>query len=130
MLIVFKSVNYYSSSSWIMGLQDAPFFSSGSSRLNFDPDEFLSPSFSVDSFIQRKRVSVPLDVLRDDLGAHLKTLRSSLIELINQDYGQFVSLSSNLVGLDGKIQSISGPLVRARNDLQVRMICSGITEEC
>ncbi len=100
-----------------MGFEDV-FFSGG--RLNFEPEEFHSDSFSVDSFIQRKRQSVPLDVLRDDLGVHLKSLRSSLIELINQDYGQFVNLSSNLIGLDGRIQSIVGPLSRTRNELQVK----------
>jgi len=90
-----------------------------SSRLTFDPQEFHAQDFSVDEFIQRKRQAVPLDVLRDDLGSHLKFLRSSLIELINEEYGQFVNLSSNLVGLDGRIQSIVGPLVRSKNELEV-----------
>jgi len=94
-------------------------FSYELSKLNFDPKEFFSDDFSVDEFIQRKRQAVPLDVLRDDLGIHLKTLRSSLIELINQDYAQFVNLSSNLVGLDGRIQNIVSPLQRAHNDLKV-----------
>lgn len=87
---------------------------------SFEPTEFYSEGFSVDEFIQRKRYTVPLDVLRDDLGAHLKSLRSSLIELINQDYGHFVNLSSNLVGLDGKIQSITDPLAWAQNEIEVR----------
>jgi len=96
------------------------FFDFNISKLtSFEPSEFYSDTFSVDEFIQRKRYSVPLDVLRDELGLHLKSLRSSLIELINQDYGQFVNLSSNLVGLDGKIQNITGPLTRAQNDIQV-----------
>lgn len=88
-------------------------------RTCFEPQVFLAEDFSVDEFIQNKRTRVPLDVLRDSLGSHLKFLRSSLIELINQDYGQFVNLSSNLVGLDGRIQNIAGPLHRAKNDLNV-----------
>jgi hypothetical protein len=97
------------------------FLDFNSSKLtSFEPGEFYSEGFSVDEFIQRKRYSVPLDVLRDDLGSHLKFLRTSLIELINQDYGQFVNLSSNLVGLDGRIQNITGPLTRAQSDLEVR----------
>jgi hypothetical protein len=103
----------------MMGFQSSLFSSGVNSKLNFEPEEFHSDSFSVDEFIQKKRQTVPLDVLRDDLGSHLKCLRSSLIELINQDYGQFVNLSSNLVGLDGRIQSIVGPLTRTKNDLQV-----------
>ncbi|ODM88167.1 Conserved oligomeric Golgi complex subunit 2 [Orchesella cincta] len=86
-------------------------------KASFEPQEFLAEEFSVDEFIQNKRTRVPLDVLRDDLGSHLKFLRSSLIELINQDYGQFVNLSSNLVGLDGRIQNIVGPLQRVKNEL-------------
>ncbi|CAG7721319.1 unnamed protein product [Allacma fusca] len=93
-------------------------FRTESSRLSFDKQEFDADEFSVDEWVQRKRYTTPLDVLRDDLGTHLKYLRSSVIELINQDYGQFVNLSSNLVGLDGKIQNIQGPLSKARGDLQ------------
>ena len=51
-----------------------------------------------------------LDTLRDDLGIYLKVLRSSMIELINQDYADFVNLSTNLVGLDQGIISIREPL--------------------
>ena len=51
-----------------------------------------------------------LDVLRDDLGIYLKVLRSSMIELINQDYADFVNLSTNLVGLDQGILKIREPL--------------------
>ncbi|CAL8082945.1 unnamed protein product [Orchesella dallaii] len=86
-------------------------------KASFESQEFLAEEFSVDEFIQNKRTRVPLDILRDDLGSHLKFLRSSLIELINQDYGQFVNLSSNLVGLDGRIQNIVGPLQRVKNEL-------------
>ena len=63
-----------------------------------------------------------LDTLRDDLGIYLKVssdwfiltiqtsdwfkvLRSSMIELINQDYADFVNLSTNLVGLDQVMQA-------------------------
>lgn len=95
------------------------FLNDSDGRVSFEPSEFLTDAFSVDEFIQNKRTRVPLDVLRDDLGSHLRFLRSSLIELINQDYGQFVNLSSNLVGLDGRIQNIAGPLFRAKNDLNV-----------
>jgi len=51
-----------------------------------------------------------LDVLRDDLGIYLKVLRSSMIELINQDYADFVNLSTNLVGLDQGIDRLREPL--------------------
>ena len=58
-----------------------------------------------------------LDVLRDDLGVYLKVLRSSMIELINQDYADFVNLSTNLVGLDQGIIKIKSPLVDFQSEL-------------
>ena len=48
--------------------------------------------------------------MRDDLGIYLKILRSSMIELINQDYADFVNLSSNLIALDKSISTIQEPL--------------------
>ena len=58
-----------------------------------------------------------LDVLRDDLGVYLKVLRSSMIELINQDYADFVNLSTNLVGLDQGIIKIKSLLVDFQSEL-------------
>ena len=40
----------------------------------------------------------------------MKVLRSSMIELINQDYADFVNLSTNLVGLDHGIDRLREPL--------------------
>ena len=67
-----------------------------------------------------------LDTLRDDLGVYLKVLRSSMIELINQDYADFVNLSTNLVGLDQGINAIRDPLgvvneeiIEARSELSL-----------
>ena len=37
------------------------------SGLSFERDEFDSEEFSVDEWIQKKRQTVPLDTLRDDL---------------------------------------------------------------
>ena len=51
--------------------------------------DFLKQDFSVDKFFIEVGVregGAGLDVLRDDLGIYLKVLRSSMIELINQDY--------------------------------------------
>jgi conserved oligomeric Golgi complex subunit 2 len=56
-----------------------------------------------------KRASI---LTRDDLGIYLKVLRSSMIELINEDYADFVNLSTNLVGLDKCILRLQEPLLR------------------
>lgn len=61
------------------------------------------------------------------MGLYLKILRSSMIELINEDYADFVNLSSNFVNLESKISRIKDPLVELREE-----ICSvrGSLQEC
>ena len=63
--------------------------------------------------------TVPLEVLRDDLGSYLKVLRSAMIELINRDYADFVNLSGNLVGLDVAISNLKHPLISMHSDILV-----------
>ena len=82
--------------------------------------DFLKPDFSVDNFfieVSVREGGTSLDTLRDDLGIYLKVLRSSMIELINQDYADFVNLSTNLVGLDQGIIKIRDPLVGFSGDI-------------
>lgn len=76
----------------------------------FKREIFIQDSFSADVFLQDLWNSVPLEVLRDDLGSYLKVLRSAMIELINRDYADFVNLSGNLVGLDIAISNLQQPL--------------------
>ena len=93
--------------------------------LAFSKEDFLDPQFSIEGFLGKCTATTSLERIRDDLGIYLKVLRydviycagfmlyqyfihrTSMIELINQDYADFVNLSTNLVGLD---QSISTEL--------------------
>ena len=68
-----------------------------SDQLCFKEDEFLDSNFSVDEFVSRCKDRVSMSNLREDLETHYKNIQLALIELINQDYADFVSLSSNLV---------------------------------
>lgn len=88
-----------------------------SATLCFSKDEFRKENFSVDTFVSEHRKHASLEKLRDDLGVHLKFLRSSMIELINKDYADFVNLSANLVGLDKFIRNISQPLEQLKNEV-------------
>lgn len=88
----------------------------------------------MDSFLHEHRHAGTLEEIRDDLGLYLKTLRSEMIELINEDYADFVNLSANLIGLDKSIEEIVTPLMRLRDelatikgDLQLSM---GAIEKC
>lgn len=65
----------------------------------FSRADFMKESFSVDSFVGSCKGSVPLDTLKTNLDDYLKALKHALIELINEDYADFVNLSTNLVGV-------------------------------
>lgn len=78
----------------------------------------LQTTFSVDEFLHKNR-NAALEALRDDLGIYLKVLRSAMIELINEDYADFVNLSSNLVGLNQSIDGIQVPLGQLKEEIIV-----------
>lgn len=71
----------------------------------------------MDEFLQEHRNAATLETMRDDLGIYLKVLRSAMIELINEDYADFVNLSSNLVGLDQSIHGIQSPLNTLKDEI-------------
>lgn len=89
----------------------------GPAEICFDKNEFMKKTFSVDEFLQEHRNAATLESMRDDLGLYLKVLRSAMIELINEDYADFVNLSSNLVGLDQSIQGIQTPLNGLKDEI-------------
>jgi len=81
--------------------------------------DFLKQDFSVDNFFIEQSVrETALETLRDDLGIYLKVLRSSMIELINEDYADFVNLSTNLVGLDQGIERLKSPLLLLQAEVE------------
>ncbi|XP_045170121.2 conserved oligomeric Golgi complex subunit 2-like [Mercenaria mercenaria] len=89
----------------------------GPASLCFDKDEFMKDDFNVDHFVLECRRRVQLEDFRDDLSIYLKILRSAMIELINKDYADFVNLSSNLVGMDKAIGSLTAPLEQLRDEV-------------
>ena len=65
----------------------------------FSKADFMKECFSVDIFVGNCKGTVPLDALKANLDDYLKSLKHALIELINEDYADFVNLSTNLVGI-------------------------------
>ena len=66
----------------------------------FSKEDFLKEDYDVDMFVAdcwRKSI---LENFKTDLEQYLKNLKYALIELINQDYADFVNLSTNLVSLE------------------------------
>ncbi|KAK3093714.1 hypothetical protein FSP39_019157 [Pinctada imbricata] len=90
---------------------------SGPASLCFDKDVFMKDNFDVDQFVMECKRRVQLENLRDDLNVYLKILRSAMIELINKDYADFVNLSTNLVGMDKAIGSLTVPLGQLREEV-------------
>lgn len=86
-------------------------------ELCFDKNEFGRRTFSVDEFLHVHRNAATMETMRDNLGVYLKVLRSAMIELINEDYADFVNLASNLRGLDQQINGIQMPLQQLRADI-------------
>lgn len=64
---------------------------------------------------------VPLEALSSQLQAYLKVLNGKLVEVINEDYNDFVSLSTKLVNVDGAVTQMQRPLLV----LKVIVICQG-----
>ncbi|OTF79386.1 conserved oligomeric Golgi complex subunit 2-like protein [Euroglyphus maynei] len=101
--------------------------SSGHHRETFIPDvpeyycfvgeNFLSETFSVDGFVRRnsKRVQ-SLETMKEHLSAYLKLLKQAMVNLINEDYTEFVNLSANLVSFDKLIQNIKTPVLKFKNE--------------
>lgn len=77
--------------------------------VSFNRSTFLDDDFSPFPFLS-SRSFIPLERLKVELNSVLKELKTELVELINQDYADFINLSSNLIGLDGLIGELSTPL--------------------
>ncbi|KAA0191526.1 Conserved oligomeric Golgi complex subunit 2 [Fasciolopsis buskii] len=89
----------------------------------FDRECFLNDGFLSDDFILAQDArGTSLEQMRDSLLQYSKILKSSLVELINQDYADFVNLSTNLVGLDKAIDTIVNPLTTLESSVQVRVL--------
>lgn len=83
----------------------------------FRKEEFVNELFSVDNFVKRHRKELPLEKLREYLSLYLKRIRLARNDLINQDYTDFVNLSTNLVGLNKSINILTHPLMLTKSDV-------------
>ncbi|KAI1300543.1 Conserved oligomeric Golgi complex subunit 2 [Mortierella claussenii] len=81
----------------------------------FDRAALIAPDFNTDEFLSARR-HLPLEELKSQLVAHLKELKTELIELINSDYADFINLSTNLNGVDCMMEDIRRPLDKMKDD--------------
>jgi hypothetical protein len=79
------------------------------SQDTFNPDDLL-----------QSRSHVPLEELRGELRSYLGVLREELVQLINEDYEEFISLGVGLRGEVGRLQRLEGPLDELQQEVKVR----------
>ncbi|VDL71199.1 unnamed protein product [Nippostrongylus brasiliensis] len=80
------------------------------SQLCFNKNHFGRPDFNVQRFMNLARRRAGLKQIQQDLRMYLKSVQHSMIELINDDYADFVHLSSNLVSLQSTIDKIENDM--------------------
>jgi len=67
----------------------------------FEPAAFETAAFDAHQFLTAQlEIHTPLELLRQDLRRYGERLKAQLIDLLNRDYTDFISLSSNLEGYD------------------------------
>ncbi|VDK57812.1 unnamed protein product [Anisakis simplex] len=78
---------------------------------------FNRTDFNVDRFVNLARRRATLAQIHNDLRVYLKVVQNAMIELINDDYADFVNLSSNLVGLKETIDKLNKDIESIWSDL-------------
>uniref|UniRef100_A0A1I7V4P0 Conserved oligomeric Golgi complex subunit 2 n=1 Tax=Caenorhabditis tropicalis TaxID=1561998 RepID=A0A1I7V4P0_9PELO len=81
-------------------------FSIDESKLCFNKTHFNRDDFNVERFMNLARQKASLKTIQQDLRLYLKSVQNSMIELINDDYADFVHLSSHLVSLQELLAKI------------------------
>lgn len=79
------------------------------------------PVFNVEEFLlSRARASLP--ELRTELRDYLSVLKEELVQLINNDYEAFISLSTDLRSEGSRLKKMRGPLVDLQDRIMVRLL--------
>ncbi|XP_073015314.1 conserved oligomeric Golgi complex subunit 2-like isoform X1 [Primulina eburnea] len=82
-----------------------------------NPSKFSDQEFDPESYISDLRTFVPFDTLRSELRSYLGALNHELVELINRDYSDFVSLSTKLVDVDAAVVRMRAPLLEIKEKI-------------
>lgn len=87
--------------------------------LSHDNEFLAAETFDVENFLlSRSYTSLP--ELRTELREYLSSLKEELVLLINDDYEDFISLSTDLRGEGARMARIKAPLKGIREQVQVR----------
>lgn len=84
-------------------------------------DPYLSAeTFDIELFLQ-SRSYTSLPDLRTELRDYLATLKEQLVQLINDDYEAFISLSTDLRGEGTRLERLKWPLADLKSQTLVRV---------
>ncbi|KAI6181110.1 Component of oligomeric Golgi complex 2 [Aphelenchoides besseyi] len=73
----------------------------------FERSQFNRPDFNVERFIYLASKRASMSQVHTDLRGYLRQLQNSMVELINDEYADFVNLSSNLAVLKESITKLT-----------------------
>lgn len=82
------------------------------------PGRFLSADFDAEACVADLRRYVPLATLQNELNSYLATLKTKLVEVLNEDYSEYVGLSGRLTNVEGAVARMRKPLVELKDKLQ------------
>ena len=87
--------------------------------LSHDDPYLSADAFDVELFLQ-SRSYTSLPDLRTELRDYLATLKEELVQLINDDYEAFISLSTDLRGEGTRLERLKWPLADLKSQTLVR----------
>jgi len=88
-----------------------------------------NPDFDVEQFLL-SRSHTSLSDLRVELRDYLALLKDELVQLINDDYEAFISLSTDLRGEGERLERIKAPIERLKAEIQVGASCDRCLVGC
>lgn len=89
--------------------------------LSHEDPHLSAPIFDVEEFLQ-SRSYTSLPDLRTELRDYLVTLKEELVQLINDDYEAFISLSTDLRGEGARLERLKWPLADLKGQTLVSLL--------
>ncbi len=71
---------------------------------------FMSKGFNTKEFVTNCRRRMPLNQLQKHLNDHLGAVRKELVQLINDNYSDFVKLSTDMQGISSSLANVHSPM--------------------
>ncbi|RLN74968.1 hypothetical protein BBJ28_00009524, partial [Nothophytophthora sp. Chile5] len=96
----------------------------GFGKYCFDEEAFSGEEFQVAAFLEECRARSPMETIHQDLKQFQTSLENQLVAIINEDYAEFLQLSSKLKGVDEAVSSVRAPILailKRVDDVQIAM---------